>query len=154
MLRLQQATVATILRLAGEYPTIEVCGFVWASGDWPGDGELQHVVPLRNTHPEPSRYYSVDAIEMTEAYRVMERAAGEPLAFYHSHPGGKPDPSEQDMLGALNTGMHYLIAYPWVPEFAKDQAAFHGAEGPIWRLSAWECIGMQILVEDQYEVIP
>lgn len=148
MLRLQQATVIEVLRWAQAHPTLEVCGFVWCLG------EQQVVNPLRNTHPDPTRYYSVDARELAEVYRVMDQRGGEPLAFYHSHPGGKPDPSEQDMLGAMNVGMHYLIVYPWEPQFSKDQAAFHGAEGPIWRLSAWECIGMQILVEDQYEVIP
>lgn len=145
MLRLQKATVVEILRWAQSYPAIEVCGFLWAVGD------RQVVVPLRNTHPDPARYYSVDERELTEAYRLMDRRGGEPLAFYHSHPGGKPDPSEQDMLGALNTGLHYLIAYPWM----RDDVVLPGEPDlPVWRLSVWECIGMQILVEDKYEVLP
>lgn len=148
MLKLQKATVITILRLAEEHPSIEVCGLVWQAR------EYQCVAPLRNVHADPTRYYAVDGKELVAAYASMDRMDGEPLAFYHSHPGGKPDPSEQDMLGALNEGLHYLIAYPWVPEFEKDKAALHGIQGPVWRLSAWYCLAMQILVEDQYEVLP
>jgi desampylase len=144
MLRLQKATVAAILREAEATPTVEVCGLVWASKA----GE-QTVVPLRNSHKEPERYYDIDPAELLAAYRRMEEAEGAPLAFYHSHPNGTPDPSEADMMGAMNTGMHYLIAYPW----RRDDMVLPGEPcEPVWRLSTWECIMMQVLVEDQYEV--
>ncbi len=146
MLRLQKATVRDILAEAEASPTVEVCGLVWRAKG----GET--VYSLRNIHKDPERYYAVDPADMMVAYRRMDEEDGVPLAFYHSHPGGKPDPSEQDMAGALNVDLHYLIAYPWVPEFEKDQAAFYGAQGPVWRLSAWECISMQILIQDNYEV--
>jgi proteasome lid subunit RPN8/RPN11 len=139
MLRLQKATVADILREAEAGVPHEVVGFVWAAKG------VQHVEPLRNTHPDPNQYYSVDDLELTRVYRKMDQAEGWPVGFYHSHPGGKPDPSEQDMIGAMNVGMHYLIAYP--DYFCPD-----GMCEPVWRLSVWHCIEMQVLVSDDYEV--
>ena len=139
MLRLQKATVATILREAEAGVPHEVVGFVWAAKG------VQYVELLNNAHPDPNQYYDVDPVEMMRAYRKMELAEGWPVAFYHSHPGGKSDPSEQDMLGAMNVGLHYLIAYPW----SLDQDR---SNEPVWRLSAWRCLEMQVLVQEEYEV--
>lgn len=133
MLILSADTVKGVLRWAERYSSIEVCGMVW---QYPDGGQI--VRPLRNTHPEPRQYYTIDAEEMQGMYRAMERSGAQVLAFYHSHPNGKPDPSESDMEGALNVGVHYLIAYP-------DSAI------GTWRLSAWDCIEQGILVEDSYE---
>lgn len=125
MLRLQKATTRTILRWAAQHPQVEVCGLVWASER----GQTVH--PLRNVHTDPARYYATDPRDVRDAFAAMDREHGEPLAWYHSHPGGKWDPSETDMDGAFNTGMYYLIAYPKAPE---------------WQLSAWECIEPGILL--------
>jgi proteasome lid subunit RPN8/RPN11 len=137
MLRLQKATVAAILRHAEAHPTQEVCGLVWANA------RAQVVRALTNVHPHPARYYRVAPKDLREAYDVMDADGGEPIAFYHSHPSGKRDPSEEDMLGAFNAGMHYLIAYP---DTVNGRAQ--------WNLTAWECLSPQILVEEQYEVAP
>jgi proteasome lid subunit RPN8/RPN11 len=133
MLKLRYDTIQAITTHAMNTPELEVVGLVWEVRG------VQTVRRLRNTHSDPRRYYCVDPDELRLAYQVMERSGGEPLAFYHSHPGGKSDPSEEDMLGALNDGMHYLIAYP------KTET--------LWRVSAWECITLQVLVEDNIEVL-
>jgi proteasome lid subunit RPN8/RPN11 len=132
MLSLQRATVAEILRWAAQHPDVEVCGLVWQSG------RRQVVYPLTNVHPDPARYYRTDVEEMRTAYELMDRELGTPIAYYHSHPGGKGEPSEEDMLGAFSPEMHYLIAYP---------------RGGEWRLSTWECLEPQILVAAEVEVV-
>lgn len=136
MLTLQKAAVAEILRWASQHPGVEVCGLVYRSG-----AGRDTVLPLRNVHPQPEKYYRTDHQDVRQAFAVMDDEGGELLAWYHSHPGGKPDPSEEDMLGAMNVGAHYLIAYPWI-----------GHDVSTWRLSTWECIAPQVLVESEYEV--
>lgn len=152
MLRLQKATVADILTHAAQATGLEVVGLVWQTSG-PNDAPVQVVRRLRNVHSQPDKYYSVSPAELMRAYRDMDQEGGEPLAFYHSHPGGKPDPSEEDMLGAMNVGMHYLIAHP-----TRTEMKVMGRADPIvvtgipWRLSAWECISPQILVGAELDI--
>lgn len=144
MLRLQKSTVATILRWASRHHQVEVCGLVWATER----GQTVH--PLPNEHPEPEKYYRTAPKDVRAAFGIMDQEGGKPLAWYHSHPSGKPDPSEADMQGAFNVGMYYLIAYPWSPDHLLP-----GEPGePVWRLSVYECIAIGVLLESEYEVVP
>lgn len=138
MLKLNGSTVMVILREAEMHPDREVCGLVWNNSGI----RAQTVCPLPNVHPEPDKYYRTAPKDVRAAFDNMDEEGGSPLAWYHSHPSGKPDPSEEDMRGAFNTGMYYLIAYPWTPPTGQPV---------MWRLSAWECLDMGILVESEYE---
>jgi desampylase len=131
MITLNKSTIKILQRWAARHEAIEICGMVWQHLE----SGVQTVWALQNTHSDPSRYYAIDHLELQDAFRMMEKANSVQLAFYHSHPGGKPDPSEADMEGALNVGLHYLILYP------QD-----GNEE--WGISAWDCIEMGILVGD------
>ena len=148
MLRLRKSTVAAILREAAGSPDKEVCGLVWASGDWPGDGRIEHVHPLPNVHPEPDKYYRTAPKDVREAFESMDEDGGEPVAWYHSHPGGKSDPSEEDMRGAFNTGMYYLIAYPESFDLMADDQVISTKK--VWRLSVWECLSVGVLLEAEW----
>lgn len=139
MIQLKRDTVSRLKRWASKYPNVEVCGMVWEHPT----GE-QTVWALQNTHPEPDRYYRIDPHHLREAYASMDEGSAVLLGFYHSHPGGKPDPSEEDMAGALNVGIHYLIVYP-------DSVMTHPTVH--WQISAWDCIETGILVEDAIEVL-
>jgi proteasome lid subunit RPN8/RPN11 len=145
MITLKRDTIKGVLKWASDHPVVEVCGMVWQHNT----SSVQTVVPLSNIHSEPDRYYAIDHKEMQQAYQWMAAQDCHLIAFYHSHPGGKPDPSEADMEGALNVGVHYLIAYP-------DEAnAYPGTKSKHWRISAWDCIEMGILVgDDILEVRP
>lgn len=138
MLVLTKDNVATILRWAESHPTIEVTGLV-AEGP-----HGQRVQPMKNIARRPEAYYEWDPKEMVTAWALMDDLREEPLAYYHSHPNGRPDPSERDMEGALHEGIYHLIVYP-----LADPARY---PEPIWRLSAWECIEPGILMESRYEV--
>ena len=149
MLRLQKATVREILRWASQHPELEVCGLVWAS-ERPG-AFRQTVWPLPNVHPDPRQYYRTAPKDVREAFDAMDQQGGTPLAWYHSHPSGKPDPSETDMAGAFNVGMHYLIAYP---EAVVDEAQHRPGYVRQWMLSAWECLETGLLVGADYLEVP
>jgi proteasome lid subunit RPN8/RPN11 len=135
MLNLQASTVADILGWASKHPDVEVCGLVWQSDTG------QQVWPLPNVHPDPTKYYRTAPRDVRMAFEAMDRAGGQPLAWYHSHPGGKPDPSEEDMQGAMDIAMYYVIAYPYVREVASASAVMGE-----WKLSVWECLEPCILV--------
>lgn len=147
MLRLQKATVVEILRWASSSPDVEVCGLVWATER----GQTVH--PLKNVHPEPATYYRTAPKDVRDAFTAMDEQGGEPLAWYHSHPGGKPDPSEEDMAGAFNVGMHYLIAYPWNRAVVEPMLPGE-PEDRVWRLSTWECLEIGMLLQTDCEVTP
>jgi len=134
MVVLRQAVLEELWRLAAAEPDVEITGFVAE-----GPTGAQRVQPMRNASPYPDRYYDWDAVQMMEEYVRMDARNESPILIYHSHPGGKPDPSETDMLGALNLGMHYGIVYKM--------------DG-FWQLSTWECIDMGILLHAPHEVAP
>jgi proteasome lid subunit RPN8/RPN11 len=134
MLRLLKTTVAELTAHASSEPDREVCGLVWA---YEGG---QTVYRLPNVHPEPAKYYRTEPLDIRRAFDAMDKQGGEPLAWYHSHPNGKQDPSETDMLGAFDTAMHYLILYPTTTKPSRDTLVTE------WQLSAWECLEPQVLV--------
>lgn len=149
MLKLQKAAVYEIIRMASAHPSVEVCGLVWLSAVG-----KQRVWALRNVHPEPDKYFRTDVKDVARAFVAMEEEDGKLVAWYHSHPHGRSTPSEEDMHGAYDVGMHYLIAYPETHEIKSLESEVPIRVDKTWRLSPWECITIGVLVEDQYEVIP
>jgi proteasome lid subunit RPN8/RPN11 len=147
MLRLNKSTVQALIREAATQPDREVCGLVWGSEGL----RAQTVSPLRNIHSEPDRYYRTDPLEIKEVFDAMDLEGGSPIAWYHSHPSGKPDPSETDMAGAFDSEMLYVILYPDRELHSKMAGEAFGEEAP-WRLSVWECLSPGVLVQSSYEI--
>jgi proteasome lid subunit RPN8/RPN11 len=87
---------AQILKWAADYPTIEVCGYVFAQGI---------TIPMQNIAKHPDRYFVMDMIEQ----RVMVEKYGMPEACWHSHPNGDPQPSDADRLYHAQAGLRMLI---------------------------------------------
>lgn len=127
-----KAAQEAILMWASKNPVVEVTGFVEQLG------HAQLVVPMQNVSRTPETDYRWDEREMARVFDVMHNEGGECIAYYHSHPNGRREPSEVDMQAALQPGMMYLIAYP-------DGTRWTGK--PHWHLSAWECIEQGILIE-------
>jgi proteasome lid subunit RPN8/RPN11 len=148
MLQLNQETVAQLVRWASKHPTIEVTGIVARSRGH------ERVLPMRNTAAQPDRYYAWDAAEMRDQYSDMDLNGEEPVAFYHSHPNGRSAPSEADMEGALNPGMHYVIVYPEAHELTSGMSDIPLRIYKVWSISAWECIDHGILVGAELVVVP
>ena len=48
-------------------------------------------------------------------------SGGKPIGLFHTHPGGEPEPSAQDIFEAKRLGMHFLCVS--VPE--KDKTKCH-----------------------------
>lgn len=135
MLQLSKAGVLDpIMGLARRYPHIEVTGLVAQRAD----GGMR-VIPMQNIAKDPTAYYEWEPKEMAEVWSRMDANGEEPVMVYHSHPGGRPHPSERDMEGALFVGLHHLIVY------------LH-ASGE-WSYTSWECIEYGILVGAELEIV-
>jgi desampylase len=133
MLELTDTAIIEMFVWAERHSRVEVCGLVWKQEYHP----FTFVRPMRNIHSQPDKFYEIDTLEMKQAYEEMDVHNGQPVAFYHSHPGGSMYPSETDMQGALNVGMYYLILYPLSVS---------------WWMTAWECLEPGILVESKWRV--
>lgn len=88
----------------------EACGFVLAQR---GSQVASALLPMRNTHPRPARFYSTDDDEIRGAYAMFDEEGLEPVAFFHSHLDSAPIMSsgtpESDLEKALDTTVAYLI---------------------------------------------
>jgi proteasome lid subunit RPN8/RPN11 len=128
--RIQNKSALNVIAWAQRHPTVEVTGIIASSG---------RVIPMSNISKTPGTHYAWDAAEMKRVFAEMDTKDEEPSAFYHSHPNGRPDPSEVDMQGAMNPGMVYVIAYLHVNH---------------WHLSAWLCLEPGVLVGEPLDYVP
>jgi proteasome lid subunit RPN8/RPN11 len=154
-MQLSQHTAERILKLCAEQPTVEVTGFVSRSKE--GSDEL--VVPMANTSSTPETDYVWSPPEMMARYHEMDARGHLPIAMYHSHPGGKSDPSEVDMTSAFQEDMVYLIAYPTQEQVSVPQLRAGMPEPAcadyrtVWKLSAWLCLEQGVLIGEPLDLL-
>ena len=65
--------------------------------------------PTRNLAPEPDRF-EIDPAEHIRLSRALREAGRGIVGCYHSHPGGRAEPSPRDRAGASEDGFVWLIA--------------------------------------------
>lgn len=148
-MKIMQSSIEGIVHWAAKFPTIEVTGFVKR---WPLTG-LELVVPMQNASRTPATDYAWHPQEMADHWARMDREGAEPVAFYHSHPGGRSEPSEVDMAAALQVGMVYLIAYPEMTKITSWAQVDPLVQLRHWQVTAWLCIEMGILIQEPLEVV-
>lgn len=90
----------------------EVCGLLF--------GTPEHIAaaePAANVHPDPARFFELDPAALFAALR-RERAGGlAVIGHYHSHPGGRAEPSATDAAMADSASGHLWLIV------AEDEAA-------------------------------
>jgi proteasome lid subunit RPN8/RPN11 len=59
-------------------------------------GRAVEYSPLRNTSGEPEHAFSVDPLELVQIEGAARDRGLQLLGLFHSHPGGRPEPSEVD----------------------------------------------------------
>ncbi len=62
---------------------------------------LLHALPVENGHPFPENHFEVSPESVLWAENEAQRQGLALLGWYHSHPNGKPEPSEEDRRGAV-----------------------------------------------------
>jgi len=86
-------------------PGREVCGLLF--GD---DTRITAARPTANVAVDPGGYFEVDPQALFAAIRA-ERAGGPRLVgHYHSHPGGRPEPSARDAADAAPGRLWLIVA--------------------------------------------
>jgi proteasome lid subunit RPN8/RPN11 len=95
----------------GAFPQ-EACGLLLGQGNC-----IEHVVPARNVHPTPRTHFEIDPQALVDAFRSARQGGPGVFGYYHSHPGGRPEPSATDRAMASGDGRVWAIV-------AGDDVAF------------------------------
>jgi len=84
----------------------EVCGLLGGNGN-----VVEVVIPVENILHSPFRFRMEPRAQL-RAMQAIEDAGLSLIGIYHSHPGGPPGPSSQDLRDAAYLDAAYLI---WSP---------------------------------------
>jgi proteasome lid subunit RPN8/RPN11 len=99
---------AQILRAGAAAAPAECCGLIEGVRD--GDAlRAAALHPARNLSPDAARF-EIDPQDHFDALRRARVAGHSIIGCYHSHPGGRPEPSPADLAGAGEEGFLWLIA--------------------------------------------
>lgn len=118
-LRLSHEQIKQIMGEALSASPDEACGMIGGLGI-----DAKRIVPITNVAEQAHYHYLMDGTEQLKALKAFDAQDLDWLAVYHSHPMGKPHPSQEDVREAmLNTPnlIHVIIGL-------KDQQQ---------RLQAW-----------------
>lgn len=97
-------TIATLIEEATRSHPRECCGLLLGRG-----GRVALAQPAANVHPDPERHFEIDPAALIAAHRAERSGGLELLGFYHSHPNGRPAPSQDDMAMAEGAGRIWAI---------------------------------------------
>jgi proteasome lid subunit RPN8/RPN11 len=99
---------AQILREAKAAFPRECCGLIEGVRDR-AVVRATALYPARNLSPEADRF-EIDPADHFAALRAARARGHDIVGCYHSHPGGKAEPSRRDADGAAERGFLWLIA--------------------------------------------
>jgi proteasome lid subunit RPN8/RPN11 len=86
----------------------ECCGLL--EGERKADGYCVTVLhPARNLSGDPQRF-EIDPLMHIKAQKLARLRGREIVGCYHSHPGGRAEPSAADLSGASEDDFLWLIA--------------------------------------------
>jgi desampylase len=103
-LEVTSGTLATLREEAARAHPRECCGLLLGKG-----GRVALAQPAANVHLEPARHFEIDPKALITAHRAARAGGLEVLGYYHSHPGGRPEPSAADRAAASGDGRIWAI---------------------------------------------
>jgi desampylase len=86
----------------------EACGLIEGVRDG-GEIRATAIHPVANLAGEPDRF-ELDPAEHIALLRELRGSGRQIVGCYHSHPGGRAEPSARDRAGAFEDGFLWLIA--------------------------------------------
>lgn len=114
--------LARIVAEAAATPDVEVCGLLLGR-----DGTVEEARPCRNVAADPSHGFEIDPAALLAAHRTARGGGPTILGCYHSHPSGRPDPSQRDAADAAANG------WLWAIVAGADVRVWRAVEGgAIW----------------------
>jgi proteasome lid subunit RPN8/RPN11 len=108
-LHLSDALAASVLAAAARAYPAECCGLiegVETEGRW----QALAVHEAANIAPNPQREFLIDPQSQFDLMRRTRGTEQRLIGCFHSHPGGKPEPSATDRAQAHEANFLYLIA--------------------------------------------
>lgn len=82
-----------------------MCGLLF--GDF---AHIRAAEPAANIHPDPGRFFELDPASLFGALRRERKGGPALIGHYHSHPGGRAEPSVIDAAAAdPASGLLWLI---------------------------------------------
>lgn len=103
---------------------LEVCGILGGL-----KGRVSVIYQIRNTDSHPRRF-TMDPVQQIDAFRDLECAGLDMVAFYHSHPEGPDCPSPEDIRLAYYPDVFSIIVSLADPE-KPTVKAFRISEGKV-----------------------
>jgi len=126
--------IETMLQAARAAAPEECCGLIVGTRD-PAPRALR-LVPAKNTHPEPRRFFEIDPKAQFDTLRVVRQSGETILGHYHSHPAGPARPSARDLAEANDPDLAWLVIDP----LAGEVAAFLPKIGDNGKIAKFQAI--------------
>jgi desampylase len=104
VLELTSGTIATLREEATRALHRECCGLLLGKGN-----RVALAQPAANVHPQPASHFEIDPKALITAHRAMRAGGLELLGYYHSHQGGRAEPSAADRAAASGDGRIWAI---------------------------------------------
>jgi desampylase len=122
-MRISRALAAAIRDHAAECPDTEVCGLLFGT-----DEEIVAVQRTRNVAADPARAFEIDPAALIAAHRAARDGGAQVIGCYHSHPGGRAEPSATDRDQAAVGQVWIIIAGADVQAWRMDAVAPEAVE--------------------------
>ena len=103
----------------------ECCGLIEGTRD----GETVNALalhPTTNLANDPAGGFEIDAAVHLRLLRTLRQIGREVVGCYHSHPNGKPVPSERDRACDVEEGFVWIIAALTATDVPATLTAFQG----------------------------
>ena len=143
LLQLMRQAILSTPAPGGGYRLIETCGILRGRGN-----RITVADRAENLADHPEDSFEIDPRTLIAAYRKERKSNGlSVLGFYHSHPGGTPDPSVRDAECAAPDGKLWLIVTPFEGKLwrAVPQGKVYGRFDPV----AFDLVMGKRIIPDQ-----
>ena len=101
---LPAAVRALLVAAAGEAHPREACGLLLGEGE-----HITAATVAANIHPDPVRHFEIDPAALLAAHKAQRAGGPQVLGYWHSHPNGRPAPSDEDRALAAGDGRLWAI---------------------------------------------
>lgn len=124
-----------LIQICIDEKPLEACGIVASSFAYSAAAGrppvIDTIIPIKNTHVNPTYAFAFDPAEWTAAYFEMQTNRQSLVGLFHSHPRTDAIPSSSDTEGFLPaSGLSYWIVSlrnldaPHVQPYRRTQGAF------------------------------
>lgn len=125
-LHVTRPTLAAMRAHADRAAPEECCGVLLGRA-----GTIDEARPAANVAADRLRRFEIDPQALVDAHRAARAGGPEVLGYYHSHPGGRAEPSATDRAMAAGDGRVWAIVGETGTTFWRDDEAGFERLSPI-----------------------